>query len=304
MSEKFKTAAGYNPDLTRDCETALVVLLQAFGSLKTTLRLVGGLVPRYLTPARPPEIPPHAGTTDVDVVLNVSVLADSGVYDKLRRQLKDNGFVPYEPAPGKVSSWQWVYQLNGHPVRIEFLQNTDDPDQSGKLGTVDGEGVSAVQFLHAGVAHEWFQEHTVTTELPGGNGVVTEVVRFADVVAFMVLKTVAFHQRHEHKDVADLVHVMRYWGPIDDLASLYAQRQLNSPLRSILHEVLQLLEAHFCDSEDIEGWRKDGPAKFANFHQIGQPGSDDFVREQREVSSMVDYFIGRVREQISSHSEP
>ncbi len=81
-----------------------------------TLRLVGGLVPRYMTPANPPDVPPHAGTTDVDVVLNVSVLAARGAYNKLRRQLKDNGFAPYEPAPGKVSSWQWVYELNGSAV--------------------------------------------------------------------------------------------------------------------------------------------------------------------------------------------
>jgi hypothetical protein len=295
MSEKFKTVDGYSVNLTRDCETVLVVLLQAFGSLKDSLRLVGGLVPRYLTPASPPEVPPHAGTTDVDVVLNVSVLAARGTYDKLRRQLKDNGFVPYEPAPGKVSSWQWVYELNGHPVRIEFLQNTDDPSRSGTLDTVDGEGVSAVQFLYAGVAHGWFQEHPVTTELPGGNGVVTEIVRFADAVAFIVLKAVAFHQRHEHKDVADLLHVMRYWGAIEELALLYARRMQAGAHRGALHEALQRLEEHFCDDEGGEGWRKDGPAKFANFHQIGKPGEDEFVRAQRDVSAMVDYFVGLVR---------
>lgn len=299
MSEKFKTADGYSADLTRDCETALVVLLQAFGSLKDTLRLVGGLVPRYLTPARPPEVPAHAGTTDVDVVLNVSVLAAKGTYDKLRRQLKDNGFVPYEPAPGKVSSWQWIYELNGHPVRIEFLQNTDDPARSGTLNTVDGEGVSAVQFLYAGVAHEWFQEHPITTELPGGNGVVTEVVRFADAVAFIVLKAVAFHQRHEHKDVADLLHVMRYWGDIDDLAALYAQRMQTGGHDGALPEVLKLLDEHFCDGGGVEGWRKDGPAKFANFHQIGKPGEEEFVRAQRDVSAMVDYFFRLVRAKAS-----
>lgn len=295
MSTKFKSAEGYDANLTHNCETVLVVLLQAFGSLKDTLRLVGGLVPRYLTPERPPEVPAHVGTTDVDVVLNVSVLAAKGTYDKLRRQLKDSGFVPYEPEQGKVSSWQWIYELNGQPMLIEFLQNTDDPGQSGKLSTVDGEGVSAVQFLHAGVAHEWFNESKITVDLPEGNGVVTEVVRFADIVAFMVLKTVAFHQRHEHKDVADLIHVMRYWGPIDDLAKLYAQRLTTGPYANVLEEVLQLLQAHFCDDEEVEGWRKDGPSKFANFHQAGRAGDDNFVREQREVSAMVDYFIGQVR---------
>lgn len=295
MSTKFKSAEGYDANLTHNCETVLIVLLQAFGSLKDTLRLVGGLVPRYLTPERPPEVPAHVGTTDVDVVLNVSVLAAKGTYDKLRRQLKDSGFVPYEPVQGKVSSWQWIYELNGQPVLIEFLQNTDDPGQSGKLSTVDGEGVSAVQFLHAGVAQEWFSESKITVDLPGGNGVVTEIVRFADIVAFMVLKTVAFHQRHEHKDVADLIHVMRYWGPIDDLAGLYAQRLQNGPYVDVLEKVLQLLQAHFCDDEAVEGWRKDGPSKFANFHQVGRAGDDNFVREQREVSAIVEYFIGQVR---------
>ena len=57
MSTKFKSAEGYDANLTHNCETVLVVLLQAFGSLKDTLRLVGGLVPRYLTPERPPEVP-------------------------------------------------------------------------------------------------------------------------------------------------------------------------------------------------------------------------------------------------------
>lgn len=295
MSTKFKSAEGYDANLTHNCEMVLVVLLQAFGSLKDTLRLVGGLVPRYLTPERPPEVPAHVGTTDVDVVLNVSVLAAKGTYDKLRRQLRDSGFVPYELGQGKVSSWQWIYELNGQPVLIEFLQNTDDPDQSGKLSTVDDEGVSAVQFLHAGVAQEWFSECKITVDLPGGDGVVTEIVRFADAVAFMVLKTLAFHQRHEHKDVADLIHVMRYWRTIDDLAGLYAERLRNGPYVEVLEEVLQLLQTHFCDDETVEGWRKDGPSKFANFHQVGRAGDDNFIREQREVSAMVEYFIGKVR---------
>lgn len=44
------------------------------------------------------------------------VLATRGAYNKLRRQFKNNDFAPYEPAPGKVSSWQWVYELNGSAV--------------------------------------------------------------------------------------------------------------------------------------------------------------------------------------------
>ncbi len=51
---KPATAAGYSADVTEACERTLLTLIGAFGSLGETLRLVGGLVPRYLTPAAPP----------------------------------------------------------------------------------------------------------------------------------------------------------------------------------------------------------------------------------------------------------
>ncbi len=76
IGPKPKTAGGYYPDVTEACERALLTLLSAFGGLKTTLRLVGGLVPRYLTPEAPPDVPVHAGTSDVDVVLNLQVIAE------------------------------------------------------------------------------------------------------------------------------------------------------------------------------------------------------------------------------------
>ena len=48
MTEKHKSAEAYSKEKTLACETALVLLLQAFGTLKPTVRLIGGLVPRYL----------------------------------------------------------------------------------------------------------------------------------------------------------------------------------------------------------------------------------------------------------------
>lgn len=56
IGAKPTTAAGYYADVTAACERTLLTLLGAFGSRNTTLRLVGGLVPRYLTPESPPEV--------------------------------------------------------------------------------------------------------------------------------------------------------------------------------------------------------------------------------------------------------
>lgn len=88
---KPRTAAGYSTDITLACERTLLTLLSAFGNLKDTLRLVGGLVPRYLTPETPPDIPMHTGTSDVDIVINLEVLAIGDEYACLADQLKARG---------------------------------------------------------------------------------------------------------------------------------------------------------------------------------------------------------------------
>lgn len=300
MNTKHRTAEHYNADVTRNCEIALTLLLRSFGTLKDTIRLVGGLVPRYLAPMQPPDVPAHAGTTDVDVLLNVSVLAQKGTYAQLKDQLKANGFTR-NMKDGRSSSWQWVCEVNGQRVVIEFLQSTDDETQNGRLASLDGEGVSAVQFLHAGIAHDWYEETEIKVEMPNSAGIASERVRYADPVAFMILKTMAFDHRREPKDVADLIHVMRYWGKpapdIDRLAATYVERIKAGPHSEVLQKTLGLLEQHFCDEADTEGWKKEGPSMFANFHQIGEPGSEEFVREQRDVSGVVAYFIHRVRNQ-------
>lgn len=289
---KYKTAAEYSTDHTKACETTLVALLRAFGSFKGDLRLVGGLVPRYLTPARPPEVPAHTGTTDVDVVLNIAVLAAKGTYDKLKRQLKDGGFERYQrDQESQPSSWQWVYETDGRAIVVEFLQHTDDPKQSARLVEIDGEDVSACQILHAGIAHDWFDETNITIELPDNGGILKETIRHADAVSFIVLKAIAFNQRHERKDAADLIHVMRYWGDLEHLAQVFVDRLSTGAHRAAIDQGLAALAANFCDEEGIAGYRKDGPSAVANFYGFQDADDDDRIREQRDVSSTVNYFL-------------
>jgi hypothetical protein len=141
----------------------------------------------------------HAGTTDVDVVLNISVLAERGTYDKLKRQLKSSGFTQHTQEGGKVSTWQWEYSGTGTTIVVEFLQHTDETDPVPRLAPIDGEDVSACKIQHAGIAHDWFKEKEIVVELPKGEGKVSETIRFADEVAFVVLKAIAFDSRHEKK---------------------------------------------------------------------------------------------------------
>ncbi len=295
MNIKHKTAAEYDDIHTQDCEIALVMLLRAFGSLAPTLRLVGGLVPRYLTPARPPEVPEHAGTTDVDIVLRVAVLAEKGQYNKLSDQLKANGFSRVVNDEGKPSSWRWEREVNKRMVVVEFLQHTDDPSKSSKAVSVVDEGVSAMQIQHAGMVHDWFGSREIIVELPDGNGKAKETIYFADAVSFIVLKAVAFEVRRTNKDAADLIHVMRHAEDPDALAAEYARRLSAGVHADALEHGLRALHNKFCDEQGLEGFEKEGPSQFCSFHQIGEIGSEARILEQRNVSGLVTQFIAHVR---------
>lgn len=74
---KPATLDGYTDEHTLDCERVLVTLLRGLGPWKDSVFLIGGLTPRYLVKARPPDVPAHAGTQDVDIVIDLQILADT-----------------------------------------------------------------------------------------------------------------------------------------------------------------------------------------------------------------------------------
>ena len=88
---KPDTAGGYKNEVTEDCERVLVTLLRGLGPWKESVYLVGGLTPRYLVHAKPPEVPPHAGTGDVDIVVELQLLADTEAYHSLEENFKKLG---------------------------------------------------------------------------------------------------------------------------------------------------------------------------------------------------------------------
>lgn len=77
---KPTTLDGYSDQYTFDCERVLVTLLRGLGPWKDSVYLIGGLTPRYLVPARAPLVPAHAGTRDVDIVIDLQILADTEGY--------------------------------------------------------------------------------------------------------------------------------------------------------------------------------------------------------------------------------
>ena len=135
--EKPPTSAGYSLVQTVTCERALVTLLRGLGPWKDSIYLVGGLAARYLTPAGSS----HVGTLDVDVVVDIQLLAGIEAYRSLEDNLRRSGFAPIgrdgQPTP---SSWRWQYRNEaGDAIVVELL--TDDPEtRGGQAQVLPGEG--------------------------------------------------------------------------------------------------------------------------------------------------------------------
>jgi len=275
MDQKPQMAGGYDPKQTEFCERALVTLLGGLGSLKDSLRLIGGLVPRYLTPAGP-NVPPHAGTRDVDVVLNLQMFAKGDEYLALGRQLKKMGFERGENERGERCSWRWKRKVGDNEyVVVEFLRDRDDePPEARRVQTVEDEEVSACIIDHCGIVHDWYLEKNVTAELFDSKGKSTEIVRYADLPSFVILKALAIWERRENKDVGDLLHVLRYAGPLRQSAELFHARRVTGKHSDLFVKVIEVLRMRFCDGdgvEGVEGFERNGPIAYADFLYADEP---------------------------------
>ena len=127
---KPATSDGYSDQHTVDCERVLVTLLRGLGPWKESIYLIGGLTPRYLVAERPPVVPAHAGTLDVDIVIDLQILADTEAYHTLVDNLKEMGFERAENSAGTKLSWRWQTRTeHGALMVLELL--ADAPDITG-----------------------------------------------------------------------------------------------------------------------------------------------------------------------------
>ncbi|CAA7615805.1 antitoxin [Magnetospirillum sp. UT-4] len=295
---KPTTMNGYSSPVTDACERVLVTLLRGLGPYKNSIYLVGGLAPRYLVRARPPTVPPHAGTGDIDVVVDLSILADTEAYSTLEDNLRRMNFERATNEKGQKLSWRWQTKVDERTTLvIEFL--ADAPDgAAGRLQPLPTEGnISAINIPHSSMVFDLHEDVPVTAELLGGNGLATETVQYADVVSFTCLKAFAFDQRAERKDAHDLVYCLEHAeAGIDAIVGQFLNAQATRH-RDTIGEALGILARHFCDDETGEGYRKDGPVAVARFEADtdDEGDRDRRVLRQRQASDIVGRLVSRLK---------
>lgn len=296
---KPATFDGYSDRYTVDCERVLVTLLRNLGPWKDSIYLIGGLTPRYLVAKRPPVVPAHAGTLDVDIVIDLQILADTEAYHTLEGNLKKMGFERAENDAGTKLSWRWETRTEqGARMVLELL--ADDPDYApGKIQALPTKGkISALNIPHASIVFDLHQVTEIQAELLDHNGLATEKIKHANLVSFTCLKSFAFDDRNERKDAHDLIYCIEHAPEtIDDVASAFRSAR-DGKHGAVISQSLDILRRRFANDETTEGYRKDGPVSVAKF-ELGA-SNEPAQREaralrQRQASDVIEQLLARLK---------
>jgi hypothetical protein len=295
---KPATLDGYSDRHTLDCERVLVTLLRGLGPWKDSIYLIGGLAPRYLVPARPPAVPAHAGTMDVDIVIDLQILADTQAYRTLEDNFKKLGFERALNEKQQKLSWRWQTKTeHGAVMVLELL--ADAPDiAGGKVQPLPTDGtISALNIPHSSIVFDQHQVTEIQAELLGDNGVATEKVKHANLLSFTCLKALAFDQRNERKDAHDLVYCIEHVPQGLDAAAEAFRKEFERKHGDVVRASLAILRNRFASDGKTEGHRKDGPVSVAKF-ELGE-GDDEGQRDarvlrQREVNDLIERLLSLI----------
>lgn len=197
-------SASYDLQVTRRCERALVTLIGDIGPWSRRLVLVGGLGPRYIIGKVPFGAAAHVGTADVDLVIKLAIEEAPETYSTLSRNLISSGFAAGD------HSYQWSRQVDGTTVIVEFLCETDEVE-AGRIyrpGRGTGSGFGACNVPGAQLATQDFISVELEAERLDDGGLSKVKLRVAGLLTYVVLKVLAFQDRHHDKDAYDLVYTL------------------------------------------------------------------------------------------------
>jgi hypothetical protein len=250
------------------------------------------MAPRYLVGDLPTDIPEHVGTTDLDVVVGVTLSTEEEeAYRTLQQNLKEAHFAPSRnPATGQEETFRWERRVDGVRVQLEFFcpVGTGTPGQLLRNpGKNVGSRISAIRTRGAELAGMDYVTATLAGELLDHGGIQDCVaVRVANLLPFLVLKAYAIDERDKAKDSYDVVWILSTYkqGPrsaVEDLANSPVLGHPDVPV-AINH-----LRNHFRTHEHR------GPSQYAIFELMDADDEDERARLRRFAhGTLADFLAG------------
>ncbi len=180
-------------------ETALVRVVHHYGS-RPEFVLMGGLMPEYLCAGSGVQ---HAGTTDVDVQVDLEIAGGAVNVKKLEQALRNAEF---EPDAERV--WRWSFGGAAIPTVVKFELLADDEEvRSGEiLQFKECDTLGAVNLRGTGFA----PRDVVTRRLTARVGDLKRTVEISvtGLAGFLMAKSAAARERRKPKDWYDIAFVL------------------------------------------------------------------------------------------------
>ena len=243
-------------------------------------------------------MPAHAGTLDVDIVIDLKILADTAGYSTLEDNLRRMRFERSTNDKGQKLSWRWQTRTeHGALMVVELL--ADAPEiAGGRVEPLPTEGtISALNIPYSSIVFDLHQVTEIQAELLNGAGTAVEQVKHANLVSFSCLKAFAFDQRFERKDAHDLVYCIEHTPEGLDSAAEMFRNALEGGHGTVIRNALTILRNRFARDHKVEGYRKDGPVAVACFELGEDDGADQRearMLRQRQVSNLIEQLLARI----------
>ncbi len=207
----------------------------------------------------------HAGTTDVDVQVDLEIAAGAVNTVRLERALVNAEF---KADPSRV--WRWETEADGHNVvaKFELLADLDGEPAGAVVHFDECDVLGAVNVRGTGFAARDYSSLTLQSRI---GGVDYEVgVNITGIAGFPIAKAAAARSRRAEKDWYEIAFVLlhNYFGGPEYAArvtSEHFRHDLVGSVRTALDDLL----ANF-DSPDGHG-----PRAYASQVLVDHPGADD-----------------------------
>lgn len=180
-------------------ETALVRIIHHYGA-RPEFVVLGGLVPELLCADSEFQ---HAGTTDVDVQVDLEIAYGAANAARLERALHNAEFVPED---GRI--WRWM--ADGAAVRtvvkFELLADLHNAPASATIKFDECENLGAINLRGTGFASRDTEVRDLSARI--GGVVYNTQVNVAGLAGFLLAKAAAAYSRRAPKDWYDMAFVL------------------------------------------------------------------------------------------------
>lgn len=218
-------------------EAALVRVVHHYGE-RPEFVVLGGLVPELLCSTSEYR---HAGTTDVDVQVDLEIAAGSVHMARLEEALRNAEF-----EPDKERAWRWSAEGLGVNiiVRFELLADLDYAPSQATVKFDDSKDLGAVNLRGTGYASRDIEVRELSSKV--GGDLLTVEVNVTGLAGFLLAKIAAANSRRKPKDWYDIAFVLVHndlGGP--DEAAGAVLSQFGDELTGSIRTAIEDLRANF-----------------------------------------------------------